>query len=89
MGNEASGSALDAASAIVQRMKGDLDDLLTVSASVKAVLASGDMAVIRDESASNPDKTLPVLYCSEIIDTPLVRDAITKAVSRMDQASGD
>lgn len=71
------------ASVIVQRMKGSLDALAGISEQVKRENARGDMAVIRDEASPEKDKTLPVLYCGEIIDRPSVRGAIQKAVAEL------
>jgi hypothetical protein len=72
------------ASVIVQRMKGSLDALTGIAEQVKRESAKGNMAVIRDESGRGKDKELPVLYCSEMIDTPSVRAAIQKAVTELD-----
>ena len=74
------------ASVVVQRMKGEIDTFAAVAETVKRELAKGDMAIIRDESAPNADKMLPILYCSEIIDTPAVRGEIAKAVVALDRA---
>lgn len=71
------------AAAIVQRAKGGLDALTAVSTVVKAELAKGKMAVIRNETGPQRDKPLPVLYCGEIIDVPSVRAAIDKAVKNL------
>jgi hypothetical protein len=72
------------ASAIIQRGEGNLEALTAISKTVKAELAKGDMAVIRVESPSAAvDKPLPVMYCSEIIDKPAVRNAIKKAVAAL------
>ncbi len=69
------------ASVIVQRMKGNLDVFAGIAEHVKRENAKGGMAVIRDEAEAGKDKALPVLYCSEIIDSPSVRAAIQKAVT--------
>ncbi len=74
------------ASVIVQRGKGDLEVFRTVESAVKAELAKGDMAVIRNEVGPEPDKSLPVLYCGEIIDKPAVRAAIRKAIAKLARA---
>jgi hypothetical protein len=71
------------ASAVVQRMKGDLDALAGITEQVKLENAKGEMAVVRDETGPGRDKTLPVLYCSEIIDRPAVRAAIQTAVATL------
>ena len=68
------------ASVIVQRMRGNPDALADVAEQVKRENAKGDMAVIRSETGPGKDKTLPLLYCYEIIDRPSVRAAIQKAV---------
>ncbi|MDD4880188.1 MAG: hypothetical protein PHR30_04115 [Gallionellaceae bacterium] len=71
------------ASVIVQRMKGRLDVLASISEQVKRESAKGEMAVIRDDVGPAKDKTLPVLYCGEIIDRPSVRAEIQKAVAEL------
>ncbi len=71
------------ASVIVQRTKGSLDVLIGVAEQVKRETAKGNMAVIRDEIGPGKDKSLPVLYCGEIIDEPAVRAAIQKAVTEL------
>jgi hypothetical protein len=76
------------ASVIVQRMKGGLDALAGIAEQVKRENARGDMAVIRDEASPGKDKTLPVLYCGEIIDRPSVRAAIQKAVAELGPSYG-
>jgi hypothetical protein len=76
------------ASVIVQRMKGDLDTFTAITEKVKGELAKGEMAVIRDETAS-ADRTLPLLYCSEIIDAPAVRAAIEEAVGALASSYDD
>ena len=76
------------ASVIVQRMKGSLDVLAGIAEQVKRENAKGDMAVIRDEAGLGKDKTLPVLYCGEIIDRPSVRAAIQKAVGELNPSYG-
>ena len=76
------------ASVIVQRMKGDLDVFADIAEQVKLENAKGEMAVVRDETEPGRDKTLPVLYCSEIIDRPAVRTAIQKAVAALNPSYG-
>jgi hypothetical protein len=71
------------ASVIIQRMKGDLDIFAGIAEQVKRENAKGEMAAIRDEAKPGTDKTLPVLYCSEIIDKPAVRAVIQKAVEAL------
>lgn len=74
------------ASVIVQRMKGDLDALSNLAEQVKRENEAGKIAVIRDETQPEKGKTLPVLHCGEIIDRPVVRVAIQKAVADMSSA---
>jgi hypothetical protein len=71
------------ASVILQRMKGDVSVLAVVAGAIKVELAKGRMAVIRNEVGPLPDKELPILYCSEIIDVPQVREAILKAETKL------
>lgn len=68
------------ASVIVQRMKGDIDALAGIAEQVNRENAAGDMAVIRDESQPQKGKMLPILHCAEVIDRPVVRLGIQKAV---------
>ena len=72
------------ASVIIQRAKGGLDVFTDIAAAVKAELAKGNMAVMRSETEPTKDKPLPVLYCSEIIDTTSVRAAIHKALKKLE-----
>ncbi len=74
------------ASAIIQRMKGDIDVLDDVLDQVKNESAKGEMAVIRDETGPGKDKVLSILYCAEIIDGYSVRAAIQKAVAVLNSA---
>ena len=71
------------ASAIIQRGKGGLDPLRAVAAAVKAELAKGNMPVLRTETEPMKGVSLPIMYCSEIIDTPSVHRAIDKVVERL------
>lgn len=73
------------AAVIVQRMNGNLEALAAIAEEVKRENAKGNMAVIRNEGGSEKDKSLPVLYCGEIIDRPAVRAAIQKAVVKFNQ----
>jgi hypothetical protein len=74
------------ASVIVQRMKGDLEVFAGLAEQVKVETAKGEMAVVRNEAEPGTDKTLPLLYCSEIIDEPAVRAAIQKAVAALNSS---
>jgi hypothetical protein len=76
------------ASVIVQRMKGNLDALADIAEQVKRESAGGDMAVIRNEAGPEKDKTLPLLYCGEMIDKPSIRAAIQKAVAELKPSYG-
>ncbi len=76
------------ASVIVQRMRGNLDVLAGVAEQVKRENAKGEMAVIRNETGPGKDKTLPLLYCYEIIDRPSVRAAIQKAIAALKPSYG-
>ena len=74
------------ASVIVQRMKGDLEALADLAEQVKRQNEAGNMAVVRDETRPEKGKTLLVLHCGEIIDRPVVRVAIQKAVADLSPA---
>ncbi len=76
------------ASVIVQRMRGNPDVLAGLAEQVKRENAKGEMAVIRNETGPGKDKTLPLLYCYEIIDRPSVRAAIQKAVVALKPSYG-
>jgi hypothetical protein len=69
-------------SAIIQRAKGELAALTTVAEAVKVELAKGNMAVIHSELELK-SKTLPVMYCSEILDAPSVRTVIDTAIKKL------
>ena len=71
------------ASAVVQRSKGDINAFTAVAAAVKTEVAKGDMAVIRNEAGPEPDKTLPIAYCVELLDTPSIHAAIEKAIKKL------
>lgn len=70
------------ASVIVQRSQIRPDALADIALQVKAELRKGNMAMMRDETRPQQDKSLPLLYCGEIIDLPAIRKAIQRA-SRM------
>jgi hypothetical protein len=69
-------------------MKGSPDVLAEIVEQVRLENKKGDMAVIHDENEPGKDKTLPVLYCSEIIDKPAVRTAIQQAVEALNPSYG-
>jgi len=73
----------DWAGAIVQRAQLDFDVLKKLSTAVRQEPAKGNMAVgHRDsEPVGKGDFAMPVLYCAEIIDTPLIRAAIERAIA--------
>jgi len=73
------------AGAVIQRTHLDVvNDLLGgIHESIHQEIAKGDMAIGRSEKVGEPGKALPLLYCGEISDRPLVREAIEKAVSRL------
>lgn len=71
------------ASAIVQRSKGDINELTSVAEVVKAEVAKGNMVVIRNETGPAPDKALPVAYCFEILNTPSVHTAVEQAIKKL------
>jgi hypothetical protein len=74
---------------IVQRSKADLAVLSGISEAVNREVAKGNMAVIRHEGESARDKQLPVLYCSEIIDSAVVRSAIARAADQASSSYGE
>jgi hypothetical protein len=71
------------ASAIIHRGKGELDAFTAVATAVKTEVAKGNMAVVHNESDPMHGKSMPVMYCSEIIDVPSVRSTIEKAVKAL------
>tara|TARA_R110002167_G_scaffold329681_2_gene536358 strand:+ start:166 stop:540 length:375 start_codon:yes stop_codon:yes gene_type:complete len=66
------------ASVIVQRMKGSIDILPEIAEIIKDEVNKGEMVVVQSESINAQDKTLPVLYCNEIIYKPHVQSALKK-----------
>ena len=71
------------AAAIIQRAKGGLGAFNLVATAVKAEVAKGGMAVMHAETGAEKDKTLPIMYCNEIIYRPSVDAAISKAVTKL------
>ncbi|WP_280190953.1 hypothetical protein [Delftia sp. PS-11] len=71
------------AAVIVQRMKGDLDMLANIAEQVSNERTKSVTPMIRDEASQGKGKTLPVLYCGEIIDRPAVRAAIQKTIAKL------
>lgn len=69
------------AAVIVQRAQGDLDGLATIAEAVRHASSENPMAIIRAEGDAGKDKSLPILYCNELIDTPTVRQAIRQTVT--------
>lgn len=74
------------ASNIVQRGSGDIEIFTALATAVRAEAAGGTMPMARDEAAPMTPKPLPVQYCTEIIDTPRVRKAISEAVGKLSPA---
>jgi hypothetical protein len=72
------------ASAVIQRFKGDLDDLTAVAAVVKAEVSKGDMVVIPDETVPEREMALPVAYCFDILNTPSVHAAVEKSINKLE-----
>ena len=70
-------------STVMQRGEGEVDAYTPVSAAVKTELKKGDMAVVHLDSNPPRDEQAPVLYCGEIIDRPLVRKAIDRALIQL------
>ena len=70
------------ASAIVQRSHGDIDPFNDVAKAVNAELRRSPVAIGRDD-ATGKDRSMPVLRCGEIVDTPSVRAAIDRAEARL------
>ncbi|MDE1145545.1 MAG: hypothetical protein PW843_02845 [Azospirillaceae bacterium] len=77
------GQGLAWAEVIVQGRGLGPESLGPVRAAVKEALAKGHVPVGFDEAHPMEGKALPVLYCVEIVDKPVVRAAITKAVARI------
>lgn len=71
------------ASAIIQRAKSDINALTGVAAAVKTEVAKGGMAVIPNEVGPARDKSLPIAYCFEILDSPVIHTAVEKAIKKL------
>ncbi len=69
------------ASAIIQRTNITLETLASVSAQIDKYTGSGQTAVVRSEVPGEKDKSLPLLFCYEIIEKAEIRAAIQGAVS--------
>lgn len=74
------------ASNIVQRGSGDIEIFTALATAVRAEVAGGTMPMARDEAVPMTPKPLPVQYCTEIVDTPRVRQAILEAVGKLSPA---
>lgn len=72
------------ASAVIQRFKGELDDLAAVAAVVKAEVSKGNMIVIPDETVPEREMALPVAYCFDILNTPSVHAAVEKSINKLE-----
>lgn len=71
------------ASVVVQRSHGDVELLHPVQEAVEAELKKGHVAAIYQENDPRHSKTVPVLYCAEIIDEAEVRSAIDTAIKKL------
>jgi hypothetical protein len=73
------------ASVVVQRSPANIQLFQPVQDAVEAELKKGHAAAIYDEKDPHRSKPVPVLYCAEIIDEPLVREAIDKAIKKLER----
>lgn len=72
------------AAAIIQRFKGELDDLTAVAAVVKTEVSKGDMVIIPDETSPEREMALPIAYCVDILNAPSVRAAVKKSIHKLE-----
>lgn len=70
-------------SIIVNRGRGRLEDWGPLIAVVKAEVRRRPMMAIKAETVAEGSHPMPVAFCSEIIDAPAVRTAITRTIARM------
>jgi len=72
------------ASAVVQGSQLTIEAIEGISTAVRQEAEKGLMPMMRSElniaQGKDPSKALPILYCVEMVDTPLVRTAIEDAV---------
>lgn len=71
------------AASIIQRFKGELDDLTVVATVVKAEVLKGDMVIIPDETVPEREMALPVAYCFDILNTPNVQATVKKSIKKL------
>ncbi|MGD8569881.1 MAG: hypothetical protein PVJ39_17475 [Gammaproteobacteria bacterium] len=71
------------ASAMIQRCKGELDDLTSVAEAARADIAKGNIAEIHAESGPEHEKALPVPYCFDILDALSVHSAVDSAITKL------
>lgn len=73
------------ASAIIQRFKGELDDLIAVAAVVKMEVSKGDMVIIPDETSPEREMALPIAYCVDILNALSVHAAVRKSINKLEK----
>lgn len=70
--------------AVLQHGHGSLDDWSLLSRAVEAESARRPMAMARGDGAVHaPLKAMPLLFCHELVRTPVVRAAMARAVRRL------
>lgn len=69
------------ASAIIQRTNITLETLTSISAQIDNYAGGGQTALVRSEAPGEKDKSLPLMFCYEIVEKSEIRAAIQGAVS--------
>ena len=70
-------------SVVIQRGAGDVSVYRRISNAVKAEMRKADMMVVHLDAEPPRDEAVPVVYCGEIIDRPVVRHAIDRALVQL------
>jgi hypothetical protein len=72
------------ASVVIQRTKVDTENLMLIYTEVQQLTQKKEMPVIRIETDNVDEKSLPIMYCKEIIDEPSIRSLILQIVHSYD-----
>jgi hypothetical protein len=71
--------------AVVERSHGPIEPLLAIGNAMKEEMARTPMLLGRDEERPMKPRPIAVMYCSELIDSPTVRDSIGAARRQLEQ----
>lgn len=74
------------ASAVIQRSKGELEELTAVANAVQKEVSKGNMTLIRVESGSESEIALPIAFCFDILNSHSVHAAVEDAIWKLAQS---